>query len=149
MTEMKQKSKKDWWVDFVEQLSHIYLNFAFLFFLFFFFNLVMKRHYDREAWANARLERRCNSASRIYIYVVLQFSSCFELSKNSWLHVTFTFPCFVIWNKRALEKNIEQQHTCIDALTEKKKTCQSSHPLKKKKLEQGCSPQFYLEHKHQ
>lgn len=37
MTEMKQKSKKDWWVDFVEQLSHIYLNFAFLFFLFFFY----------------------------------------------------------------------------------------------------------------
>ena len=36
---------------------------------------------------------------------MVQFSSCFELSKNSWLHVTFTFPCFVIWNKRALEKN--------------------------------------------
>ena len=121
MTEMKQKSKKDWWVDFVEQLSHIYLNFAFLFFLFFFFNLVMKRHYDREAWANARLERRCNSASRIYIYVVVQFSSCFELSRNSLLHVTFTFLCFVIcWKQKRFRKKIEQQHTCIDALTEKK-----------------------------
>lgn len=70
-------------------------------------------------------------------------------SRNSLLHVTFTFLCFVICRKqKRFRKKIEQQHTCIDALTEKK-TCQSSHPLKKKKLEQGCSPQFYLEHKHQ
>ena len=124
------------------------MNFAFLFFLFF-FNLVMKKHYDCKAGANARLERRCNSASRIYIYVVVQFSSCFELSRNSLLHVTFTFLCFIICRKqKRFRKKIEQQRTCIDALTEKK-TCQSSHPLKKKKLEQGCSPQFYLEHKHQ
>ena len=81
----------------------------------------MKKHYDCKAGANARLERRCNSASRIYIYVVVQFSSCFELSRNSLLHVTFTFLCFVICRKqKRFRKKIEQQHTCIDALTEKK-----------------------------
>ena len=81
----------------------------------------MKKHYDCKAWADARLERRCNSASRIYIYVVVQFSSCFELSRNSLLHVTFTFLCFIICRKqKRLRKKIEQQHTCIDALTEKK-----------------------------
>lgn len=107
-----------------------------------FFNLVMKKHYDCKAWANAKLERRCNSASRIYIYVVLQFSSCFELSKNSWLHVTFTFPCFVIWNKRALEKNIEQQHTCIDALTEKKKLANHRIHWKRKNLNKAVHLNF-------
>ena len=103
----------------------------------------MKKHYDCKAWANARLERRCNSASRIYIYVVVQFSSCFELSRNSLLHVTFTFLCFIICRKqKRFRKKIEQQHTCIDALTEKKKLANHHIHWKRKNLNKAVHLNF-------
>ena len=73
---------------------------------------------------------------------MVQFSSCFELSRNSSLYVTYTFPCFVIWNKRALEKNIEQQHTCIDALTEKKKLANQRIHQKRKNLNKAVHLNF-------